>query len=264
MHIRAFIWSYHPILRPLLRQSTSCRPLIPSLVSARYSFGAFFHTSLGNYVRDTNTYTKDKYDWTELEKEVFKDFDFGEKKPEFRKVTFIPEAEEDEHVVPKEEDIVPEEMKHLLPKKERMWSPPLMPRPRPIKRQPDGSVYGLGRRKRAVARVWMVEGTGQITINNRHWMYYFKDFHHRHHIIAPLLATEMLNKMDIIVRVHGGGVSGQAGAIRLGIARALLSYDPELYPPLKKGKFLTRDPREVERKKTGQRKARRKFQWVKR
>jgi small subunit ribosomal protein S9 len=83
-------------------------------------------------------------------------------------------------------------------------------------------------------------------------------------MIQPLLVTERLNTFDLDIEAFGGGPSGQAGAIRLAIARALIHMDPELYPPLKLGNYLTRDAREVERKKPGKRKARRAFQWVKR
>lgn len=95
-------------------------------------------------------------------------------------------------------------------------------------------------------------------------MYYFKDAPVRNSLLEPLTLTESLNQWDIQVQVQGGGFRGQAGAIRLGISRALLNWDPELQPPLKTAGFLTRDKREVERKKPGKLKARRSFQWVKR
>lgn len=95
-------------------------------------------------------------------------------------------------------------------------------------------------------------------------MYYFRDAPIRNSVLEPLTLTEYLNKWDIEAMVTGGGFRGQAGAIRLAISRALLHWDPELHPPLKRAGYLTRDKREVERKKPGKLKARRSFQWVKR
>lgn len=115
-----------------------------------------------------------------------------------------------------------------------------------------------------VVQVKMTPGAGNITINGRHWMYYFKDAPVRNSVLEPLTLTEYLNKWDIEALVSGGGFRGQAGAMRLAISRALLHWDPELQPPLKRAGYLTRDKREVERKKPGKRKARRSFQWVKR
>lgn len=113
-------------------------------------------------------------------------------------------------------------------------------------------------------QVKMTPGSGNITINGRHWMYYFKDAPVRNSVLEPLTLTEYLNKWDIEALVTGGGFRGQAGAMRLAISRALLHWDPELQPPLKRAGYLTRDKREVERKKPGKLKARRSFQWVKR
>lgn len=110
----------------------------------------------------------------------------------------------------------------------------------------------------------MTPGSGKINVNGRHWMYYFKDAPIRNNILEPLTLTEYLNKWDIEAQVSGGGFRGQAGAVRLAISRALLRWDPELQPPLKRAGYLTRDKREVERKKPGKLKARRSFQWVKR
>ncbi|RLB16362.1 MAG: 30S ribosomal protein S9 [Deltaproteobacteria bacterium] len=125
-------------------------------------------------------------------------------------------------------------------------------------------IHATGKRKTAVARVWMRQGTGNITINNRPMEEYLARETDRVLILEPLQITETLGKFDIKINVRGGGISGQAGAIRHGISRALVSLDPELREPLKKGGFLTRDPRMKERKKYGQRGARARFQYSKR
>ncbi|MBW1731544.1 MAG: 30S ribosomal protein S9 [Deltaproteobacteria bacterium] len=125
-------------------------------------------------------------------------------------------------------------------------------------------IHATGKRKTAVARVWMRQGTGNITINNRPMEEYLARETDRVLILEPLQITETLGKLDIKINVRGGGISGQAGAIRHGISRALVSLDPELREPLKKGGFLTRDPRMKERKKYGQRGARARFQYSKR
>ncbi len=121
-----------------------------------------------------------------------------------------------------------------------------------------------GRRKSAVARAILLKGDGRITVNGRD----IKDYLTRDPLVAhakePLLATEMADKVTITCTTRGGGLSGQAGAIRLAIARALTALDPGLRPTLRKNGFLTRDPREVERKKYGQPKARKRFQYSKR
>lgn len=125
--------------------------------------------------------------------------------------------------------------------------------------------YGAtGRRKCSAARVNLIPGTGQIYVNKRAFESYFPRETDRITIIEPLRLTNTLNKFDLIATVSGGGLSGQAGAVRLGIARALIKFDQETRGLLKKNKFLTRDPRMKERKKPGQKGARRKFQWVKR
>lgn len=125
--------------------------------------------------------------------------------------------------------------------------------------------YGTGRRKESVARVWMVPGDGKVTINKRSLDDYFGGLETLKLIIKqPLVLTNTADKYDVIVNVRGGGVSGQAGAIRHGIARALLKVDPNFRPVLKKAGFLTRDPRMVERKKYGLKKARRAPQFSKR
>ena len=124
--------------------------------------------------------------------------------------------------------------------------------------------YGTGRRKSSTARVYMKPGTGNITINMRTAERYFGRETSRMIIRQPLEVTDTKNSFDISVMVKGGGPNGQAGAIRLGIARALLKYNEELRSPLRQNGFLTRDAREVERKKVGLRKARKKEQYSKR
>ena len=124
--------------------------------------------------------------------------------------------------------------------------------------------YGTGRRKTAVARVYLRPGSGQITVNRRSFDDYFANQVLKMVIRQPLLLTETADRFDILVNVDGGGPNGQAGAIRHGIARALLEYNAELRPRLKAAGFLTRDPRTVERKKYGQPKARKRFQFSKR
>lgn len=121
-----------------------------------------------------------------------------------------------------------------------------------------------GRRKRAVAQVVIKAGKGNITVNNKDYETYFPRETLKMLIRQPLQVTGTLGKYDIIARVHGGGLSGQAGALRHGIARALVAVDSEFKAKLKKDGLLTRDPREVERKKYGQRGARRRFQFSKR
>ena len=124
--------------------------------------------------------------------------------------------------------------------------------------------YGTGRRKQSVARVRLYNGTGKVTINGRDIDDYFGLETLKLIVNSPLVLTETAGKFDIVVNVVGGGCSGQAGAIRHGIARALLEYDPNLRPALKKAGFLTRDPRMKERKKYGLKAARRAPQFSKR
>src|SRR3989338_5467530 len=121
-----------------------------------------------------------------------------------------------------------------------------------------------GRRKTSVARVQVVPGTGVIKVNNRAFENYFWRETDRILILEPLKVTNTLNKFDIFVQITGGGPSGQAGALRLGISRALSQFDEDNKKTLRSGNFLTRDSRMKERKKPGQKGARRKFQWVKR
>ena len=124
--------------------------------------------------------------------------------------------------------------------------------------------YGTGRRKKSIARVYLVPGKGDITINKRPIDEYFGLETLKVIVRQPLTATETDGKFDVLVNVKGGGYTGQAGAIRHGIARALLEADPEFRPALKKAGYLTRDPRMKERKKYGLKKARRAPQFSKR
>jgi small subunit ribosomal protein S9 len=123
---------------------------------------------------------------------------------------------------------------------------------------------GTGRRKRAVARVFLRPGSGKITVNGREFEDYFPSDASRAIVRQPLLATETADKFDILINTDGGGPSGQAGAAKLGIARALLEFNVELRAKLKELGFLTRDAREHERKKYGQKGARKRFQFSKR
>lgn len=121
-----------------------------------------------------------------------------------------------------------------------------------------------GRRKTSVAQVRLMSGTGKVLINKRTIDDYFPVDVWRIHALSPLEVTQNLGKFDVFVNVRGGGLSGQSGAIRLGIARALVEYDEQLRGKLREHGFLTRDPRMVERKKYGQKKARKRFQFSKR
>lgn len=125
--------------------------------------------------------------------------------------------------------------------------------------------YGAtGRRKSSIARVNITPGKGAIKVNKRDFEDYFPRETDRITILEPMRLTNTLGKFDIDVRVIGGGSTGQAGAFRLGLSRALILCDPEYKPTLKKADFLSRDPRMKERQKPGQKGARKKFQWVKR
>ncbi|EQC40682.1 30S ribosomal protein S9 [Saprolegnia diclina VS20] len=131
-----------------------------------------------------------------------------------------------------------------------------------------GRAYGTGRRKTSNARVWIKpaaeEGKGTVRINKMDMVDYFTRDTHRHELLLPFLEIKRLGHFDVMANVRGGGLSGQAGAVRHGISRALEKYNPDNRAPLKKAGFMTRDPRMVERKKPGQKKARKQFQWVKR
>lgn len=136
--------------------------------------------------------------------------------------------------------------------------------PREPKRDALGRSYATGRRKDAVARVWIKPGKGQFEINGKPAAKYFARPVLRMLIAQPFLVADRYQQFDVMATVTGGGLSGQAGAVRHGISRALTNYEPELRAILKKAGFLTRDPRVVERKKYGKAKARRSFQFSKR
>ena len=129
---------------------------------------------------------------------------------------------------------------------------------------PQGRSYATGKRKDAVARVWVKPGSGQITINGRSQEVYFARPVLRMMINQPFVVSDRSSQFDVVCTVAGGGLSGQAGAVRHGISKALTYFEPALRPVLKKGGFLTRDSRVVERKKYGKAKARRSFQFSKR
>jgi small subunit ribosomal protein S9 len=138
----------------------------------------------------------------------------------------------------------------------------------PVLREPkidaQGRAYATGKRKNAVARVWIKPGAGRVTVNGREFEKYFARPVLRMVLQQPMIAAERKDQYDIVCTVSGGGLSGQAGAVRHGLARALTHYEPGLRGVLKKGGFLTRDSRVVERKKYGKAKARRSFQFSKR
>jgi small subunit ribosomal protein S9 len=127
-----------------------------------------------------------------------------------------------------------------------------------------GRAYATGKRKDAVARVWVKPGSGKITVNTRAFEVYFARPVLRMMIQQPLVSSNRQGQYDVICTVSGGGLSGQAGAVRHGLSKALTNFEPELRGVLKKGGFLTRDSRVVERKKYGRAKARRSFQFSKR
>jgi small subunit ribosomal protein S9 len=127
-----------------------------------------------------------------------------------------------------------------------------------------GRAYATGRRKNAIARVWIKRGTGKVTVNGKVIEAYFARPVLRMLVQQPMIAVNRNTQMDVECTVVGGGLSGQAGAVRHGISRALTHFEPDLRPALKKGGFLTRDSRAVERKKYGKAKARRSFQFSKR
>lgn len=127
-----------------------------------------------------------------------------------------------------------------------------------------GRAYATGKRKNAVARVWIKPGKGTVTVNGREFATYFARPVLQLIVKQPIVATERNDQYDVVVTVAGGGLSGQAGAVRHGISKALNFFEPALRPVLKKGGFLTRDSRVVERKKYGKAKARKSFQFSKR
>lgn len=124
--------------------------------------------------------------------------------------------------------------------------------------------YGTGKRKTSTARVFLMPGSGQFVVNQVDYQEYFRNRAEQQLVTQPLSLTESLDKFDVYVNVSGGGYTGQAGAVRLGVARALLQFDAELRQQLKRAGFLTRDPRIKERKKYGQPGARKRYQFSKR
>ena len=124
--------------------------------------------------------------------------------------------------------------------------------------------YATGKRKNAIARTWLKPGTGEIVINNRPIENYFPTEILRANLVEPFKLTNTMDTYNVKVSVHGGGISGQAGAVRHGITKALILADPDLRMPLKKAGFIKRDPRVKERKKYGQKGARARFQFSKR
>jgi len=126
------------------------------------------------------------------------------------------------------------------------------------------TINSIGRRKAAVARVYLSDGKGKITINGRDYKEYFGNEILQYVVTQPLVLLNAADKYDIVVNLEGGGVKGQSEALRLGITRALVKIDEENKKPLKASGFITRDPREVERKKPGRPKARKRFQFSKR
>lgn len=135
-----------------------------------------------------------------------------------------------------------------------------------VKKGPDkgGFWWGTGRRKSSVARVRIKPGDGKLIVNKKEFADYFPREQDRESVVGPLKSVDGAEKFDVFINVKGGGTTGQSGASRLGIARALKNYDDGYLPALRDGGYLTRDPRMVERKKPGQRGARRRFQFSKR
>ena len=128
----------------------------------------------------------------------------------------------------------------------------------------DKNIQTVGRRKTAVARVTLIPGNGEWAVNTRGLSEYFPRRTHQQRVEEPLIAAELHGQFDVRVRVRGGGQTGQADAVRMGLARALVEHDEDLRPLMRSGGFLTRDSRKVERKKPGRPKARKRFQFSKR
>lgn len=145
-------------------------------------------------------------------------------------------------------------------------APSAQPKPIAAPAKPDksGFHWGTGRRKAAIARVRIKPGSGKFVVNDKPFDQYFSEIRDRDAVKSPLALTKTENGVDVFVNAHGGGYMGQAGAVLLGLSRALLKYDPSLEPILRDNNLLTRDAREVERKKYGQPGARRRFQFSKR
>ncbi|HUL32516.1 MAG TPA: 30S ribosomal protein S9 [Candidatus Eisenbacteria bacterium] len=124
--------------------------------------------------------------------------------------------------------------------------------------------HGTGRRKESIARVFVRPGTGKFTVNGRTVESYFPNHAWLHDAIEPLKFTSLTDQIDVVATANGGGVGGQSGAVRMGLSRAIIRFNPELRPALRKNGFLTRDSRMKERKKYGQKGARKRFQFTKR
>lgn len=152
----------------------------------------------------------------------------------------------------------------LYEQRKKRWMELTKPVVRVSKIDERGRSYGRGSRKTAHARVWIQPGMGEVVVNRRPFEDYFPRDWHREQILLPMVATETCGDFDIQCHVEGGGLSGKAGAIRHGLARALQNYNPNYRPPLKRLGLLTRDPRKVERKKIGKIKARKSPTWVRR
>jgi len=170
-------------------------------------------------------------------------------------------SDEDEEEYMDQQELEEEEAKQALIAK---WKENNKPHVRVQTLDHRGRAYGKGGRKTSTARVWIQPGEGQITINRRDFVHYLPRDSLRELVLSPFVATQTCGKFDVTVSVSGGGISGQAGAIRHGIARALQNYNPEYRYPMKRLGFLTRDSRMVERKKIGLKKARKAPQWVRR
>ena len=158
-------------------------------------------------------------------------------------------------------------LRHALAGAKPAAAPPVEPaviEPAKPKLDPQGRAYATGKRKNAVARVWIKPGNGKVTVNGRDSPVYFARPVLRMLLNQPFAVADRLGQFDVVCTVAGGGLSGQAGAVRHGISKALTYYEPGLRPTLKANGFLTRDSRVVERKKYGKAKARRSFQFSKR
>ena len=146
----------------------------------------------------------------------------------------------------------------------KRWAENARPKARTQEIDERGRAYGRGGRKTASARVWIYPGEGMISVNRRDFVEYFPRESHRESILGPFVATQTAGFFDVRVQVEGGGLSGKAGAVRHGLARALERYNPDYRPAMKRLGYLTRDSRMVERKKVGKKKARKSPQWVRR
>eukprot|EP01129_Flabellula_baltica_P001344 TRINITY_DN11224_c0_g1_i1.p1 TRINITY_DN11224_c0_g1~~TRINITY_DN11224_c0_g1_i1.p1 ORF type:complete len:281 (-),score=75.29 TRINITY_DN11224_c0_g1_i1:53-847(-) len=228
-----------------------------------------YHQSSNAFVdRDPNYWSKEnRYNWKDIKKKIFKYEEiYPEEKPyETPKTTYIPEREWDEVNVSEGETFPTFDFGVFDPVTEsKEYRLPTPPKPRFIFIDEEGKTKALGKRKRSWAYVTLSEGTGKVIVNGRNFVDYWPAWTMRARLLEPLIWTENIIEYDVDIKVRGGGYSGQLDAARLGIARALERRDPELRNVLKPLKLLTRDPRKVERKKTGLKKARKRRQWVKR